>query len=414
MVTIHRRLYSGAGFPLSNGSGLALTLEQTVDSLEQAIYDLLCDVRAVVGGPGSTVFEDLGATRQQAADARKYARAALAAGTIAAVLYPPASVPVALAGVLSDALLEEGWDQDATVPTTTPATQTNNIYAGTQAIVPVTPPPAGYGGDSAADVAIAVWGYLLGTLNAQGQNHNITAGNLLGFLGTLANIYGGKDGQGDIRTPWFRWVSKDSEYTCSPPWGTALPPWNVVPHLDFTLVQADDTVLSYLAREYPAWDWTTDDPMGGTNSGRVWALVLNEAPYVWLRCTLTDQDLHHLTTTVEVTAITPPVWPGIANVTLGEAVAFNDLIEVDGPMDGVLIAYTTPPSKVSIYSFGRYTAYGRAGQLAFVSDNGQVEEEQWLQFNQALYTPKAMARAASCLVRPIAGQEGTITPWTVT
>lgn len=108
----------------------------------------------------------------------------------------------------------------------------------------------------------------------------------------------------------------------------------------------------------------------------------------------------------------PPVWPGIANVTLGTPVALGDNVTVPGPLDGLLIAVTTPPSGLGKFVMGGRTWWYRAGQLTFVSDNGDVEPWQYLTWDQGLYVPRAMARADSAILRALAGIGGTATPWT--
>lgn len=110
----------------------------------------------------------------------------------------------------------------------------------------------------------------------------------------------------------------------------------------------------------------------------------------------------------------PPVWPGLANVTLGDPVALSDQLVLNGPMDGVLINVTTPPSKVGVYRIGeRYYDY-KVGELTFETDNGETESFQYLGFRQAIYTPRTMQRAAKCRFRVLAGAEGSATLWTKT
>lgn len=110
----------------------------------------------------------------------------------------------------------------------------------------------------------------------------------------------------------------------------------------------------------------------------------------------------------------PPVWPGLANVTLGDPVALSDQLVLVGPMDGVLINVSTPPSKVGVYRIGeRYYDY-KVGELTFETDNGETESFQYLGFRQAIYTPRTMQRAAKCRFRVLAGAEGSATLWTKT
>jgi hypothetical protein len=111
---------------------------------------------------------------------------------------------------------------------------------------------------------------------------------------------------------------------------------------------------------------------------------------------------------------TAPIWPGLANVTLGTPVALTSDLTVDGPLDGLIVSITTPPTGLGKFTFGGFTAYYKVGEVSFVSDNGEAEPWQYLAFDQALYCPKAMSRAASASLRVLAGAAGTATPWVVT
>jgi len=109
-----------------------------------------------------------------------------------------------------------------------------------------------------------------------------------------------------------------------------------------------------------------------------------------------------------------PVWPGLANVTLGEGVSLVDGLHITGAMDGVLISITTPPTKTGLILVGGATFDYREGQVAFESDNGEIETWQYLGFRQAIFTPKTMKQASGARFRVLAGAEGTVYPWTIT
>lgn len=110
---------------------------------------------------------------------------------------------------------------------------------------------------------------------------------------------------------------------------------------------------------------------------------------------------------------TAPIWPGVAGVTKGEAVAIVDDTEVAGPMDGVIIDLTTVPPGKGFWTVATHNAYKYAGYVAFVSDDGDADEQQYLGFDEAVYVPKRLKRAASCLIHCAPGIEGTATPWDV-
>lgn len=107
-----------------------------------------------------------------------------------------------------------------------------------------------------------------------------------------------------------------------------------------------------------------------------------------------------------------PVWPGLANVSMGAPVALVDQLVLNGPMDGVIVAVTTPPVGLGQYRVGgRRLDYGQM-RLAFETDNGELEGWQYFGFEEAVYTPHAMAQAAKCRFQLLGGLGGTVTPWT--
>lgn len=112
-------------------------------------------------------------------------------------------------------------------------------------------------------------------------------------------------------------------------------------------------------------------------------------------------------------ALVPPIWPGIANVTLGTPVAISAGFTVAGPLDGLLIEISYVPPLTGRYLFDGVPSYTHIGQVAFVSDNGDYEYPQNLGFQNQLVTPKLMVRAQSAVVRAKQAVTGTVTPWTI-
>lgn len=110
--------------------------------------------------------------------------------------------------------------------------------------------------------------------------------------------------------------------------------------------------------------------------------------------------------------IVPPVWPGLDNVTLGTPVAYADDLTITEPMHGVLLEWTVPPRRTSLYRFGEASYYYRAGRISFGTDNGDMEPPQYLGFANAIYCPTSMVEAASVRIQSESGAEGTVTPWT--
>lgn len=173
---------------------------------------------------------------------------------------------------------------------------------------------------------------------------------------------------------------------------------------DWTDLLPADTRLTWLTRTEPSKVWH-EEAIDGT----VWCYYNEASPYAeQVFFALTEMEFQGQKATRLAVA---PIWPGLANVTLGDPVALGSDVTIPGPLDGVLIALTTPPSGLSSFSMGGQTWYYRAGQVAFVSDNGDTETWQYITWTNALYCPRAMVRAASAILRGLAGVEGTVTPW---
>jgi hypothetical protein len=102
-----------------------------------------------------------------------------------------------------------------------------------------------------------------------------------------------------------------------------------------------------------------------------------------------------------------PVWPGVGDATLGTPAALTAQLVLDGPMHGVLVNVTVPPTHSGRISLGGQIFDYKSGEIAFVSDNGFIEPWQYIGWRQGLYTPKRMSQASSALFRILSGCEGT-------
>lgn len=272
------------------------------------------------------------------------------------------------------------------------------IGAGPGVELPPTPP---VGWPTSPSVE-AIWAYTLNTLlggvvSADMALSNIWSNTHMDFL------YAGKP----IKyTPHF---TVDALAAWGGYWPTAFQ--GVLP--DYTDIQADDTVLSWLTRTVPDRDWEADD-----TTGLICTYTNLEGEYhTRIDCTLTDSDLQAIRAGYGNTAVdvgnVPPIWPGLANVTLGTPVALSSNLTVTGPLDGVLVNVTTPPTKLSEVVIGGISYWYRVGEVTFLSDNGEAEPFQYLGFQNAIYTPRFMKQAASAKLRVLGGAEGTATPYTI-
>lgn len=110
----------------------------------------------------------------------------------------------------------------------------------------------------------------------------------------------------------------------------------------------------------------------------------------------------------------PPVWPGVANATLGDELALTDGRVIPGPLDGILVHITSVPPRAGQYGFGATTSWAHVGAVLFRSDQGAFETAQQIAVEEHVLCPKAMRQASSATIRINSGFGGTVTPWLVT
>lgn len=414
MVTIHRRLYSGSGWPLTTPDGTPITQEITVDSLDQAIYDLLTEVRAVLGGPGSTITQLLGASAEQQQQIAVYSRGAAAVGMLASLVAPEVGIPVALGAEIVAIANEFDLTGDVEAPDEMPQNTIQKVVDGTYPVTPVTPPPTGYGGEDAATIVAAIFDHAVTWQNATGEVQLGLQEWLVEVMAALAPL-AWATGLPDPRNPYFALVAS---YPSAIPYG-ALLPWAAnaippVPALDFTAVLTDDTVLSYLNREQAGYTWTMQGPWGEGIPAGVYAALSGEYAGRYWRCLLTDEQLHLLAGHLGGGATNvPPVWPGLAGVTLGAPVEVTESQIIDGPMDGINLTVDAVDAGTGKWGITGRWSYYRAGYVQFINDGGGVETIQYMGSDEQTFCPHSMQRAASVLIFLSHATQVTVTPWTL-
>lgn len=188
-----------------------------------------------------------------------------------------------------------------------------------------------------------------------------------------------------------------------------------IPAPDWGDVLPGETLLEWLQRTDAAQEWEADEVTGepvanldtdavGTGDYRV-RPIISSRQFASLTATFTPPEI--------VFPPTAPVWPGSGAVELGEVVGLADQAVIEGPMSGILVNITTPPSRVGQRLIGGSIYDYNVGEVAFESDAGDLEPWQYIGFRQAIYTPKSIQLAARARFRVLAGASGTAQAWTI-
>jgi len=314
--------------------------------------------------------------------------------------------PVDMVLVQSDVVITEQTVQNGTygLPAIQSLINTNDtliLNALSTILTAVSPvslpptPPAGYGGADPSTIATYVWDYPI-TTGLGG-----TTGQQIQGIGAAAYNWGNYALKQILGAPFF-WLGVSWSNSSIDPSSITQP----TPILANIL--STDTVLSWLTRESPTFSWSD------TIVPDFIAAFVSSPTALWI-CTFTVPEFDAIKAQLfpGSGATVPPVWPGLANVTLGTPVAIATGVTISTPMDGVLIDITGVPSKQGYFSFDTAISWRNVGALAFVSDNGDEEFPQTLGFQNAVYTPKSLSTAAGVVLRALDGVTGTITPWVI-
>lgn len=263
--------------------------------------------------------------------------------------------------------------------------------------LPTTPPP-GYGGADPSDVASAVWLYSFP------PNDFVAFTPMIGLWNFLQAI---RDTSGIPLRFSERFLLQGNLFD------QANYPWPSSPEINpASIVAADTDRLAWLNRVASAFTWNHDaitDTYWATfavpNGGTIWC-TLSEQEFLWFRAAAGG---------IVPGTNAAPVWPGLANVTLGTPVPFTSLpLTIPGPMHGIIVDITSVNQPLPHYWYGAAEAWGKLGGLTFTDDHGDAEEYQLFGFVHAVYSPRFMVEASTCEVRNISGIVGTVTPWTIT
>lgn len=271
---------------------------------------------------------------------------------------------------------------------------------GEPVVLPETP-PGGYGGTGAT--AEDVWSYV----SENYVPHGPTMDQLLAWAGAFGRNFGNAAAGPLKGNPFIQVEAEFSE-------GSAYAGSIAAVYCDVANILVTDTVQTWLERNNPTFEFYTDE-----RTGLIYCYLdpLPGPENYKAICTLTDAELQAIRAGYGAGNITvsggAPVWPGLANVELGTPVALQASVVVAGPLDGVLINFTSLPSNYSNWPIGDQTFYFKLGDIAFVTDRGDVEPRQFLGFTDAIYTPSTMKQANGAILRVLGGAEGTATPYTI-
>lgn len=262
-------------------------------------------------------------------------------------------------------------------------------------ILPTNPPPA-YGGPSVNDVSSGVWA-------AHSADENQTYGQILAIQAAFQRLWTDNTGWQGRFSPGFAFNFSGLGYINNP--FTSFEQLSVN-----SILPTDATRLDWLGRVAPGYTWQD------LGDGTLWAAIGGEAE---ITCLITEGQFQFLrmlaggATMAAFATSVPPVWPGLANATIGTPIALALGVTITQPMDGVIIEITGVPPDTGSFTFDDVISWRNVGALAFFSDNGDEELPQTLGFQSAVYAPRTMKRAAGVKVRTSKSIVGTITPWTV-
>lgn len=264
--------------------------------------------------------------------------------------------------------------------------------AGSAVTLPTTP-PSGYGSTDAAAVAAAVWA-TVGPTSSHGAMSMLEDSASFPNQWALWNDQVNSSQLAGWRTVWTDLWSEPVSF--------GFP----IPSLDFSTVLAtDDTAVDWINRvagSVIVFDFGGGVPGATDDFGNaIYAEALNTPFFQLLR----NQQLGLGKTRV------PPVWPGLANVTIGSPSTLTDGLTITGPMDGVIVAVTSAPPGKAKYVYGTVTAYQHIGALSFEDDNGEQEAFQPVQFESQVYCPQFMVTSAGVRFKVAPGVTGTATPF---
>jgi hypothetical protein len=256
-------------------------------------------------------------------------------------------------------------------------------------------PPAGFGGDS---MASAVWQYPLGGAPLAAGDFQIAAGQAAIFKSGVEEQV-----LNTFKSDW--WIGGDWADS-----NASEPDVNIISDVDpSTIISTDATVKAWLERIFGgiAFQWTADNYAYTRPSPGTWQYTFR-----W-----SDADFQaYKAGKFGVTSLAkvPPIWPGLANVTLLTEVAITDGLHVSEVCDGCLIYIYDAPVKYPRYEFGDgKKSWSHLGALTFINDNADFETSMLFGMEDCIYVPRTMVQASGIRLRIVPGVTAGCQPFLV-
>jgi hypothetical protein len=211
-------------------------------------------------------------------------------------------------------------------------------------------------------------------------------------------------------------------YSAADMWAFVYPPseqYREAPtQTDWTDWDGVETLATLLTRTQPRFAWSLYGPAGFPTPDTCWGRLIGGSSYFIWRCLVNESQLPvksgRLWDALSGLSIhLPPVWPGLAGVTLGTPVALDQGVDVVGPLHGVLLDITATERLIPSGTMGAYHTYRNLGRFAFYNDDGWFGEWQGVPSDHCQLLVKGMAEAAGVWFTFYTGVTGTATPFTI-
>lgn len=177
------------------------------------------------------------------------------------------------------------------------------------------------------------------------------------------------------------------------------------PEPDWDDIRPADELMDWLQRTAPDFSWSMDG-MAAHVIGYLSSLDETTAPHFTARLTPAEWKRQF-----GGRSGLAPIWPGAGGAVDGDPVVVTAPQLVVGPMHGIHVTIDSVRSGTGQDVVGAHSNYKWAGWVAFITDVGEVEQFQYLNFDAADYSPKSMAQASSVLIMLKQASQVTVTPW---